>query len=36
MSQFNTTELDFDQIKTNIKNYFKPVDGPFKDFYFNG
>ena len=36
MSQFNTTELDFDQIKTNIKNYFKRVDGPFKDFDFNG
>ena len=36
MSQFNTTELDFDQINTNIKNYFKRVDGPFKDFDFNG
>ena len=36
MSQFNTTELDFDKIKTNLINYFKRTDGPYRDFDFKG
>ena len=36
MSQFNTTELDFDKIKLNLINYFKRTDGPFKDYDFKG
>ena len=36
MSQFNTTELDFNKIKTNLINYFKRTDGPYRDFDFKG
>lgn len=36
MAQFNTTELDFDQIKQNLKTHFLRADGPFKDFDFEG
>jgi hypothetical protein len=36
MAQFNTTELDFDQIKENLKTHFLRSDGPFKDFDFEG
>ncbi len=36
MTQLNTTELDFDQIKNNLINYFKRSDGPFKDWDFTG
>ena len=36
MSQFNTTELDFDKIKTNLVEYFKRTDGPFRDYDFTG
>ena len=36
MAQFNTTELDFDQIKTNLKTHFLRNDGPFKDWDFEG
>ena len=36
MSQFNTTELDFEKIKENLINYFKRNDGPYKDFDFAG
>ena len=36
MSQFNTTELDFNKIKTNLINYFKRSDGPYRDFDFKG
>ena len=36
MSQFNTTELDFEKIKTNLIEYFKRQDGPFKDYDFSG
>ena len=31
MAQLNVTELDFDQIKTNLKSYFTNTDSPFKD-----
>jgi hypothetical protein len=34
--QLNTTELDFDKIKTNIKTFFKRQDSPFKDLDFDG
>ena len=34
--QFNTTELDFDQIKQNLKDHFKRADGPFNDWDFEG
>ena len=36
MKQLNVTELDFDQIATNLKAYFKRADSPFKDWDFNG
>jgi len=36
MAQFNTTELDFDQIKTNLKNHFKRTGSAFKDWDFEG
>ena len=36
MPQFNTTELDFDQIKQNLKTYFKRSDSAFKDWDFEG
>jgi hypothetical protein len=36
MPQFQTTELDFDQIKTNLKTYFKRSDSAFKDWDFEG
>ena len=36
MSQLNVTELDFDQIKDNLKNYFKNTDSPFKDWDYDG
>ena len=36
MPQFNTTELDFDQIKTNLKTYFKRSESAFKDWDFEG
>jgi hypothetical protein len=36
MSQFNTTELDFEKIKNNLIGYFKRQDGPFKDYDFTG
>ena len=36
MAQFNTTELDFDQIKTNLKNHFKRTESAFKDWDFEG
>jgi hypothetical protein len=36
MTQFNTTELDFDQIKGNLKDYFKRGDSPFRDWDFDG
>ena len=36
MPQFNTTELDFDQIKTNLKTYFKRTESAFKDWDFEG
>ena len=36
MSQFNTTELDFDQIKENLISYFKRQDGPYRDYDFTG
>ena len=40
MSEVNTvlnvTELDFDQIKSNIKNYFKNTDSVFKDWDYEG
>jgi hypothetical protein len=32
----NVTELDFDQIKTNLIEYFKAADSPFKDWDYNG
>ena len=34
--QLQTTELDFDKIKTNIKTFFKRQDSPFKDLDFDG
>lgn len=36
MSQFNTTELDFEKIKANLIDYFKRTDGPFRDYDFTG
>ena len=36
MSQFNTTELDFEKIKINLVEYFKRSGGPFRDFDFTG
>jgi hypothetical protein len=36
IKQFNVTELDFDNIKSAIKNYYKRTDSPFKDFDFEG
>ena len=36
MAQFNTTELDFDQIKTNLKNHFQRTGSAFKDWDFEG
>ena len=36
MKQLNTTELDFDQIATNLKAFFKRADSPFKDWDFSG
>ena len=36
MSQFNTTELDFEKIRENLIGYFKRNDGPYKDFDFTG
>ena len=36
MSQFKTTELDFDQIKQNLKDYFKRTNSEFKDWDFEG
>ena len=32
----NVTELDFDQIKANLKSYFKRQSSPFTDWDFNG
>lgn len=32
----NVTELDFDQIKANIKTYFKRQESPFQDWDFDG
>ena len=36
MAQLNVTELDFDQIKDNLKSYFKSTDSPFKDWDYDG
>ena len=36
MAQFNTTELDFDQIKDNLKEYFKRSGSKFQDWDFDG
>ena len=36
MAQYNTTELDFDQIKQNLKDYFKRSDSPYRDWDFEG
>ena len=36
MAQFNTTELDFDKIKGNLKDYFKRSGSPFQDWDFDG
>ena len=36
MAQFNTTELDFEKIKSNLTNYFKRSGGPFRDYDFAG
>ncbi len=36
MAQFNTTELDFDKIKSNLKDYFKRSGSPFQDWDFDG
>ena len=36
MAQFNTTELDFDQIKSNLKAHFLRAEGPFNDWDFEG
>lgn len=36
MAQFNTTELDFDKIKDNLKDYFKRSGSPFQDWDFDG
>ena len=32
----NVTELDFDQIKVNLKSYFQRQDSPFRDWDFEG
>ena len=34
--QFNVTDLDFDDIKNSIKDYYKREASPFKDFDFEG
>lgn len=34
--QLNVTELDFDQIKANLKAYFTRAESPFKDWNFDG
>lgn len=34
--QLNVTELDFDQIKVNLKAYFTRTDSPYKDWNFDG
>jgi hypothetical protein len=34
--QLQTTELDFDRIKDNIKSFFRRQDSPFKDLDFEG
>lgn len=36
MSQLNTTELDFDQIKQNLKEHFQRVGSEFTDWDFDG
>ena len=36
MQQIKTTELDFDQIRANIKDHFKRQDSVFKDWNFEG
>lgn len=36
MPQFNTTELDFDKIKENIKNYFRNSSSEFSDWDYEG
>lgn len=36
MAQYNTTELDFDQIKDNLKDHFKRSASPFRDWDFDG
>lgn len=35
-NQLNVTELDFDQIKSNIKEYFRSADSTFKDWDYEG
>ena len=35
-TQVNTTELDFDQIKKNLKDYFKREGGQFRDYDYEG
>jgi len=34
--QLNVTQLDFDQIKVNLKAYFTRTDSPYKDWNFDG
>ena len=34
--QLNVTELDFDQIKANLKAYFTRTESPYKDWNFDG
>lgn len=36
MKQLNVTELDFDNIKQSIKEYYKRTESPFKDYDFEG
>ena len=36
IKQFPVTDLDFDDIKSAIKDYYKRSEGPFKDFDFEG
>jgi len=36
MAQLNTTELDFDQIKQNLKDHFKRTGSAFQDWDFDG
>ena len=36
LEQLNTTELDFDKIKANIKNHFLRQDSVYKDWNFDG